>query len=175
MNRIYRYAVMAVVVLCALSLGGCIFFKGGYSLSGASIPAGAKTFSVAYFPNNAPLVYDMMMTQFNEELKDIFAKQTRLSQVRVNGDLNIEGEITDYALTPLSVGSDALAAETRLSMTVNVRFTNNTNHDEDFETRFSANRTFQNTQTLNDVQEQLVGEMIEEIVDQIFNATVANW
>ena len=70
---------------------------------------------------------------------------------------------------------DALAAETRLSMTVNVRFTNNTNHDEDFETRFSANRTFQNTQTLNDVQEQLVGEMIEEIVDQIFNATVANW
>ena len=106
------------------------------------------------------------------ELIELEEKTNKELQTRED---NIEGEITDYALTPLSVGSDALAAETRLSMTVNVRFTNNTNHDEDFETRFSANRTFQNTQTLNDVQEQLVGEMIEEIVDQIFNATVANW
>ncbi len=168
MKRVFVYAVLAVVLAASCTVS--------YKFNGASIDySKVKTIAIADFPNNAPLVYDMMMTQFNEELKDIFAKQTRLSQVRVNGDLNIEGEITDYALTPLSVGSDALAAETRLTMTVNVRFTNNTNHDEDFETKFSANRTFQNTQTLNDVQEQLVGEMIEEIVDQIYNATVANW
>lgn len=168
MKKVFIYAFMALLIASSCTVS--------YKFNGASIDySKVKTIAIADFPNNAPLVYDMMMTQFNEELKDIFAKQTRLSQVRVNGDLNIEGEITDYALTPLSVGSDALAAETRLSMTVNVRFTNNTNHDEDFETRFSANRTFQNTQTLNDVQEQLVGEMIEEIVDQIFNATVANW
>ncbi|MBO8439380.1 MAG: LptE family protein [bacterium] len=168
MKKVFIYALLALLIASSCTVS--------YKFNGASIDySKVKTIAIADFPNNAPLVYDMMMTQFNEELKDIFAKQTRLSQVRVNGDLNIEGEITDYALTPLSVGSDALAAETRLSMTVNVRFTNNTNHDEDFETRFSANRTFQNTQTLNDVQEQLVGEMIEEIVDQIFNATVANW
>ena len=168
MKKVFIYALLALLIASSCTVS--------YKFNGASIDySKVKTIAIADFPNNAPLVYDMMMTQFNEELKDIFAKQTRLSQVWVNGDLNIEGEITDYALTPLSVGSDALAAETRLSMTVNVRFTNNTNHDEDFETRFSANRTFQNTQTLNDVQEQLVGEMIEEIVDQIFNATVANW
>ena len=168
MKKVFIYALLALLIASSCTVS--------YKFNGASIDySKVKTIAIADFPNNAPLVYDMMMTQFNEELKDIFAKQTRLSQVRVNGDLNIEGEITDYALTPLSVGSDALAAETRLSMTVNVRFTNNTNHDEDFETRLSANRTFQNTQTLNDVQEQLVGEMIEEIVDQIFNATVANW
>jgi hypothetical protein len=93
----------------------------------------------------------------------------------VNGDLNIEGEITGYNLTPLSVGANALASETRLSMTVNIRFTNNVKPEENFERSFSANRTFQNTQTLNDVQESLCAEMIEEIVDQIYNATVANW
>jgi len=116
-----------------------------------------------------------MVTSFNEALKDAYTKQTRLALLKRNGDLQLEGEITGYTLTPLSIGSDSYAAETRLTMTVRVRFTNNTNTEENFERTFSANRTFPSTSTLESVQDQLVTEMIDEIVDNVYNATVANW
>ena len=135
-----------------------------------------KTISISNFPNNAPLTYSLMESQFNDALDNIYARQTRLTSVRANGDLQLEGEIYDYSLTPLAIGSDAYSSETRLNMVVKVTFINNNNPEESFSNRsFSANRTFPNTSTLNDVQQQLVTEMIEEIVEAIFNATVANW
>ena len=87
----------------------------------------------------------------------------------------IEGEITQYQQRNKSVTSEGHSAQTELSMTVNVRFTNNVNHSEDFERQFSAQSTYETTQSLNSVQEELVTQMVEDIVDQIFNATVANW
>ncbi len=148
-----------------------------YKFNGASIDySKVKTINISDFPNYAPLVYDMLAIKFNEELRDIYDKQTRLNQVKSGGDLQIEGSITGYALTPLSIGSDALAAETRLTLTIKVTFIDNSNPDVSFEDRsFTANRTFASSYALNDVQEALVDEMIEEIVDQIYNATVANW
>ena len=117
-----------------------------------------------------------MESQFNDALTGIFARQTRLTQVNNNGDLQLEGEIYDYSLTPLAIGSNAYASETKLTLIIKVTFINNSNPEESFTSRsFSANRTFSNTSTLNEVQETYVTEMIDEIVDAIFNATVANW
>ncbi len=147
-----------------------------YTFNGASIDyTKVKTISIKDFPNQAPLVYAPLSQLFTEELKDIFVRQTRLSLVNDNGDLDIEGEITGYDLTQLAVKEDAYASQSKLTMTVRVRYTNNTNPDEDFEQSFSAYREFENTQLLQDVQDDLCDEMIEEIVDQIYNATVANW
>ena len=87
----------------------------------------------------------------------------------------IEGENTQYQQRNKTVTSEGHSAQTELSMTVNVRFTNNVNHSEDFERQFSAQSTYETTQSLNSVQEELVTQMVEDIVDQIFNATVANW
>ena len=112
---------------------------------------------------------------FNNELKDKFANHTRLQQVRRNGDLKIEGEITQYQQRNKSVSSEGYSAQTELTMTVNVRFTNNVNHSEDFEKQFSSSSTYETTQSLNSVQEELVTQMVKDICDQIFNATVANW
>ena len=92
-----------------------------------------------------------------------------------NGDLALSGEITEYSQLNKSVSSDGYSAMMQLKMTVKVVFENATNHNEDFEKTFTATREFDATQQLNDVQEQLVQEMIDEIVEQIFNATVANW
>jgi hypothetical protein len=116
-----------------------------------------------------------MQAIFNNELKDIFANHTKLIQVKRNGDLKIEGEITQYNQRNKSVSSEGYSAQTELSMTVNVRFTNNKNHKEDFEKQFTASSTYETTQSLNSVQEELVTEMVKNITDQIFNATVANW
>lgn len=134
-----------------------------------------KTIQIADFPIRSSYVWGPMGPMFNNKLKEQFADHTKLSQVKRNGDLKIEGEITNYSQRNKSVSAEGYSAQTELSITVNVRFTNNTNHQEDFEQQFTATASYETTQSLAAVQEQLVTEMIEDIVDQIFNATVANW
>ena len=134
-----------------------------------------KTIQIADFPIRSSYVWGPMGPMFNNKLKEQFADHTKLSQVNRNGDLKIEGEITNYSQRNKSVSAEGYSAQTELSITVNVRFTNNTNHQEDFEQQFTATASYETTQSLASVQEQLVTEMIEDIVDQIFNATVANW
>jgi hypothetical protein len=112
---------------------------------------------------------------FNNQLKDEFASHTRLQQVKRNGDLKIEGEISQYQQRNKSVSAEGSSAMVELTMTVNVRFTNNVKHEEDFERSFSSSKSYDSRLSLNSVQDQLVTEMTEDIVDQIFNATVANW
>ena len=89
--------------------------------------------------------------------------------------MKVEGEITRYEQRNKSVSAEGYSAQTELTMTVNVRFTNNAKHDEDFERQFTASTTYDTTQSLNSVQEELVTQMVKDITDQIFNATVANW
>lgn len=147
-----------------------------YKFNGASIDySTTKSIQIADFPIRSSYVWGPMASIFNNQLKDIFANHTRLIQVKRNGDLKIEGEITRYEQRNKAVSSEGYSAQTELSMTVNVRFTNNKNHTEDFERQFTATSTYETTQSLNSVQEQLVTEMVKEITDQIFNATVANW
>ena len=147
-----------------------------YKFNGASIDyTKTKTIQIADFPIRSSYVWGPMASIFNNQLKDQFANHTRLIQVKRNGDLKIEGEITRYDQRNKSVSSEGYSSQTELSMTVNVRFTNNVNHNEDFEQQFTASATYENTQTLNSVQEELVTQMVKEITDQIFNATVANW
>ena len=168
MNRLTLLAIIAALLAASCTIS--------YKFNGASIDySKVKSITVADFTNQATLVNPSLVNTFNDALKDAYSRQTRLEQTRRGGDLQVEGEITTYSLTPLSIGADAYAAETRLTIGVRVRYTNNTNNEEDFERTFSANRTFPSTSTLEDVQDQLCEEMVEEIVDQIFNATVANW
>ena len=147
-----------------------------YKFNGASIDYNkTKTIQIADFPIRSSYVWGPMQALFNNQLKDQFANHTRLIQVKRNGDLKIEGEITQYTQRNKSVSAEGYSAQTELSMTVNVRFTNNVNHSEDFERQFTATSTYETTQSLNSVQEELVTQMSKELCDQIFNATVANW
>ena len=165
--RLISFCLLTVLLIsCSVS----------YKFNGASIDySTTKTIQIADFPIRSGYVWGPMASIFNNQLKDIFANHTRLIQVRRNGDLKIEGEITRYEQRNKAVSSEGYSAQTELSMTVNVRFTNNKNHTEDFERQFTATSTYETTQSLNSVQEQLVTEMVKEITDQIFNATVANW
>lgn len=134
-----------------------------------------KSITIQDFTNHAPMVYAPLTITFNEKIKDVYTKQTRLNLVKRNGDLELEGEITGYDLTPMAVSTNSLASETRLTLRINVRYTNNTNHDEDFEQSFSAYRNFDSNKLLTEVQDQLIDELVDEICDNIYNATVANW
>jgi hypothetical protein len=161
------------VTIVVLTLASCSV---KYRLDGASIDyTKTKTIQIADFPIRSSYVWGPMGPMFNNELKDVFANHTRLQQVKRNGDLVIEGEITQYSQRNKSVSSEGYSAQTELSMTVNVRFTNNVNHKEDFERSFTATQTYETTQSLNSVQEELVTQMCKDLTDQIYNATVANW
>lgn len=165
-RMIYCIVAMMIVTACSVS----------YKFNGASIDYNkTKTIQIADFPIRAAYVWGPMSPMFNNELKDIFANQTRLIQVRRDGDLKLEGEITQYQQRNKAVSAEGYSAQTELSMTVNVRFTNTKNHNEDFERSFTATTTYETTQSLNAVQEELVSQMCKDICDQIFNATVANW
>ena len=147
-----------------------------YKFNGASIDySKTKTIQIAEFPIRSSYVWGPMEPMFNNQLRDQFTSHTRLTQVKRNGDLKIEGEITQYQQRNKSVSAEGYSAQTELSMTVNVRFTNNKKHEEDFEQTFTATSTYETTQSLSSVQEELVTQMTKEITEQIFNATVANW
>lgn len=157
----------------ALLLTACSI---SYKFNGASIDyTKVKTVSIQDFPNQAPLVYPQLSQLFTEGLKDIYVRQTRLEMVNNNGDLELEGEITGYDLSNTAVKEDAYASLTKLTVTVRVRYANRVNPDEDFEQSFSAYREFDANTMLEQVQEELCTEIIDELVDQIYNATVANW
>lgn len=147
-----------------------------YKFNGASIDYNTtKTIQINDFPIRATYIWGPMQAMFNNRLKDVYASQTRLIQVKRGGDLKVEGEITQYQQRNKSVSADGYSAQTELSMTVNVRFTNNAKHSDDFEKSFTATASYETTQSLASVQEELVTQMCKDICDQIFNATVANW
>lgn len=147
-----------------------------YKFNGASIDyTTTKTIQIDNFPIRSAYVWAPMQGIFQNRLTDVFASQTKLKQVKKNGDLQLAGEIVGFDQFNKGISSNGYSNQVQLKMTVNVRFTNNKKHEEDFERQFSATSQYDATQQLNAVQEELVTEMTKEIVDQIFNATVANW
>ena len=168
----WHMTMLLSVCIVAMLLSACTI---SYKFNGASIDyTKTKTIQIADFPIRSSYVWGPMAPLFNNTLKDEFANHTHLSQVKRNGDMKIEGEISQYNQRNKSVSSQGYSAQTELSMTVNVRFTNNANHSNDFEKQFTATSTYETTKNLNSVQEELVTQMVKDLSDQIFNATVAN-
>ena len=169
-RRLKQYGLMMVFFMASLFMTSC------YTFNGASINyATTKTIQISEFPIRSNYVWGPMANIFNTALKDQYANHTKLIQVKRNGDLKVDGEITRYEQRNKSVSSEGYSAQTELSITVNVRFTNNKNHEQDFERQFTSSASYETTQSLNAVQEELVTQMTKDIIDQIFNATVANW
>ena len=162
-------AALLLVLLSACSIR--------YSLTGTTIDyTKLKTITINNFPNHARLVYSPLSPDFTQGLQDIFTRQTRLNMVPNGGDIEIDGEITGYDIQDMGVSAtDSYRSKTRLTLTVKVRFTNNVEPSQNMEQSFSANRTYDNTQPLDAVQGQLVSDMITELADMIFNATVGRW
>ncbi len=150
----------------------------GYTLSGASIPPAAKTYSVAYFPNNATMVAPILSSTITDALKEYYNKRTRLTAVSEGGDFAFEGEITNYTSTTASVSSSTsndYGALNRLTITVKVKFTNAIEEAASFNQTFSAFADYESTKLLTEVEGDLIPEIVDQIVDDIFQASASNW
>ena len=147
-----------------------------YKFNGASIDyTKTKTIQIDNFPIRSAYVWAPMQAIFQNKLTDLYASQTKLRQVKKNGDLQLSGEITGFDQYNKAISAEGYSSQVQLKMTVNVRFTNNAKHSDDFERQFSATTEYDSSQQLINVQEELVTQMVKDIAEQIFNATVANW
>ena len=163
-----RLTILLLIILTSCTIS--------YKFNGAAIDYNTtKTISVAEFPNRAALVYPPLGPAFNEALKDIYTRQTRLSMVKTGGDLQVEGEITGYDLSPQAVTEDAYASQTRLTISVKVRYTNTKNPNLNVDQTFRAYRDFSSSQMLTQVQDELISQIVDELAELIFNATVGSW
>ena len=173
-RRLKQYGLVCLLsFFCLLSLSSC---KVSYTFNGASIDyTKIKSIQIADFPVRSSYVWAPMGAIFNNQLKDQFRNSTKLSQVKRNGDLKLEGEITRYEQRNKAVTAEAVSAQVELSITVNVRFTNNKDHTQDFEKQFTTQKAYDSTLSLSAVQEELVTAMVKDLCDQIFNASVAQW
>lgn len=172
-KKISFYAAM--MMSAALFMGvGC---QVKYSMSGASIHPDAKTFTVMYFPNNAALVSPTLSPTFTDELTERLSRQTRLTQSD-QGDLFFEGEITQYSMAPVAIsGSDNLAEMMRVTIGVKVRFTNALEPQYNFDRNFTAYEDVDSSSGTDIISQEssYIPVIVEKLVDDIFNAAVANW
>lgn len=168
----FRSKIAKLISLISLvAITACTF---SYSFTGASIPANAQTFSVEQIQNVATYVAPILSTTLTSALEDRLSQRTRLSQVRENGDLAFSGEITNYTSVATAV-TDETAALNRLTITVKIRFTNKLDESANFEQNFSAYEDYDATLLLQTVESTLITEIVDQLVDDIFNASVSNW
>lgn len=178
-NRIESISMLnagKVLCTCCLIL---ILFSGcsvSFKLNGANINyQTTHSIGISDFPNNAPMVNPTLSNALSEEIRDLYQRQTRLQILRKGGDLELEGSIIGYDLSQGAISVDSYASESKLTIRVSVRFTNNINPEESFEKTYTAYQTFDAALLLSDVQDELCATMIREIAENIYNDTVAKW
>lgn len=168
LRRMTIAAALCIAAACAVSCGI-------YSFSGTSIQADVKTVTLNYFEYKALRVNPTLSNELTEALRDQFRRLTRLEEVDQEGDLEIAGEIIGYDVKAMGITANEVASQNRLTVNVKIYFTNRKYPEDDFEKSFSAYADFDATQSLDAVESTICQEIIEKLVEDIFNATVANW
>lgn len=164
--------IFNIFIIALFILEGC---TGGYSFTGASIPPDAKTISIQNFPNYASLVNPQLSQVLTDGLRNAFSSQTSLNLVDYDGDLDIKGEITNYTMQPTAITGNDQAAMNRLSITIKVVFVNTKDPNANFEQSFSRYKEFSAQMNFSSVESSLVEEIVNELIDDVFNKAVVNW
>ena len=166
----------SIIVLALAAAAAIVSACGIYSFSGTSIQPDVNSITIDFFEYKALRVNPSLSNDLTEALRTQFRKMTKLEQVDMDGDLEISGEITGYEVKATAVTADEVAAQNRLTITVKVNFQNRKYPDDDFENKsFSAYEDYDSTLSLDAVESSLCEEIITKLIDDIFNATVAQW
>lgn len=173
MRRIHAYILMVLsLAVTAMIVHSC----GIYSFTGTSIQSDVKTVTVNYFEYKALKVNPSLSNQMTEAMQDKFLRLTKLEQVDIDGDLEVRGAITGYDVKATAVTANESVAQNRLTVTVKVTFINRKYPEDNFEEKsFSAYQDFDATQALESVEATLCEDIVEQLCEDIFNATVAQW
>jgi hypothetical protein len=165
LGKIFFIAILAFAAGC----------RPRVSLSGATIPPEAKTISVGFFTNNTTLGSPNLSQRFTERLRDMVSQQTSLALVRQNGDLQFEGYLADYNIAPVAVQGTDQASSNRLTITVNVKYTNRFDKTKSFEQAFTRFADFPSTDNISSRETDLTNEIFRQLTEDIFNKAFNNW
>ncbi len=168
-NIVKKVLISAIIVLTFVSC------KVEFTLKGASVPDEWKTFSVQYFENRAPLINPTLSQSFTEALKDRITGESKLTLEDRNADIDFSGQITGYSVQPMAIQADAVSAETRLTVSVKVRYRNFKDPKQNWESSFSAYEDYSSDQDINDVEDELTELIIESLTEDIFNKAFSDW
>ncbi len=144
------------------------------SLSGATIPPEAKTISVGFFTNNTTLGAPSLSQRFTEKLRDVVSQQTNLALIKQNGDLQFEGYISDYNVSPIAISADQ-ASQNRMTISVNVKYTNKFEVSKNFEQTFTRFKDVASDINISAAEPELVTEIYRQLTEDIFNRAFNNW
>ena len=167
MRRLLILLLAAVPVLSSCRVS--------YSFSGTSIQPDVNTITINYIEYRALRVNPSLSNELTEAIRNQFRRMTRLEQVDRDGDMEISGEVTGYEVSAAAVTADEVAARNKLTVTVKISFTDKKHPEEDFDKSFSAYAEYDSTNTLDAVEGTLCAEIIDKLVEDIFNASVAQW
>ena len=178
-NRIMKYLfnIPACRLVMALSLvavlgAGC---KVQVTFKGSSVPENVKIASVQYFENRAPYINPTLSQNFTEALKDRITNESRLLVRPGVGDVDFSGEIVGYETRPMAIQADALSQETRLTVTIKVRYQNFKDPRQNWESNFSAYQDFPSESNINAIEDELVKLIVDELTENIFNKAFSDW
>ena len=171
-HMLRRSAPFAVLVLAGMVMNQC---RVTYSFSGVNISTEVETYSVAYFPNRAPIVQAQLSQLFTDALMDKIESNTRLTLASGGGDVSFSGEITGYETRPTAITGQEQAARNRLTITVRVKYTNLVEPELDYDTSFSRFEDYDASQNLSDVEGELIDLIVENLIEDIFNRAFVSW
>ena len=168
---------MKIIQYLSLLILGIILFVscGIYSFTGASIPPGAETVSVQYFPNKAATIQPTVSQVFTEKLKDAFVEQTNLTLSDNEGDLAFSGYISKYQIKPMAIKANETAGKNRLTIAVKVTYNNSFDAEDNFEHTFSRYRDYDSAESISEVESTLIEEITNELAEDVFNKAFVNW
>jgi hypothetical protein len=164
--RFFTYLVIVVVFISC---------KVNYGFKGISIPPEAKTISVAFFQNNAAMASPSESQKFTEKMRDMVSSQTNLALTKQNGDLQFEGAIVDYSVSPVAVQSTDQAALNRLTVTINVKYTNSIDQSKSFNQNFQRFYDYSSSKTLSAIESEALDEINRQIAEDVFQKAFNNW
>lgn len=167
-----RMRLLGFFLAALLFLPSC---RVNYSFTGAALSPDVKTITIPMFPNKAVPVVPTLSRDLTQALRDYFTSQTSLTLVERNGDLTLEGSITGYSVTPVAIQGNETAAMNRLTVTVSVKYTNKKDEKQNFESTFSRYQDYSSSLPLTSVQNDLIDVINRQLVEDIFNKSVASW
>jgi hypothetical protein len=170
MKNILTYGA---IIMLLISQYSCFTMK--YSTTGASIPVEARTVSVQFFENRAPLVEATLSQRITDALKDYIQANSRLILVNGTGDLDFEGEITGYDSRPTSITAGDVAANSRFTITVKVRYANSFDSSKDWELSFSRFEDYPYDQSFEEAQAAYTDDILKLLIEDIYNKAFVNW
>ncbi len=166
MLRFFTYLVIVVVFISC---------KVNYGFKGISIPPEAKTISVTFFQNNAAMASPSESQKFTEKMRDMVSSQTNLALTKQNGDLQFEGAIVDYAVSPVAVQSTDQAALNRLTVIINIKYTNSIDQSKSFNQNFQRFYDYSSSKTLSAIESEALDEINRQIAEDVFQKAFNNW